>query len=79
MCVVFTIEEEAHGRPGFCRGSDLLISRRSVADAITDARALARLMHAQPGDAVTLALASEDASMVLARYETSTAVNGEAA
>jgi hypothetical protein len=68
MSVDFTIKEETHGRWGIYRGSDLLISEPSVADAITDARELARVVHVKMGAVVTLALDAPGTSILLARY-----------
>lgn len=79
MSVLFTIKEETHGRWGIYRGSDLLISQPNVAEAITDARELAQLVHAQSGDPVTVALANADATIVLACYETPAPASSEAA
>lgn len=65
MCIIFTIKEETYGRWGIYRGSDLLISQRSVSAAIADARELARLVHAQSGADVNVAIANSGASILL--------------
>lgn len=68
MSVIFTIKQEPHGRWGIYRGPDLLISQPNVADAIMDARELARLVHGQSGATVTVAMTTPDTSILLARY-----------
>ena len=79
MSVIFTIKEETYGRWGIYRGPDLLISQPDVAGAITDARELAQLVHVQSGDAVTVALANADVTIVLACYEKPEPASSEAA
>jgi hypothetical protein len=68
MSVVFTIKEESNGLWGVYRDCELLIKQLTAAAAIKDGRELARLIHGQSGEAVTVALETPYSSILLARY-----------
>ena len=68
MSILFAIKEDDAGMWCICRGQTCLMSRLTLARAITEARKLARDQHAQTGLTASVDLVSPEGTTRLGHY-----------
>jgi hypothetical protein len=76
MLVVLTIGESQHGLWRVCRGSALIVDRLQFAQAIREARSLAREQNIRHGHTVRVDMTNAKLTITLAQYASNEHLSG---